>query len=124
MPLSKFGISLMVFAIINIGLCGYAAQDAANSSRNKAHMQNNELTARDQGSSKVDVEITRSIRQKVVAEKTFSQMAKNIKIITIGGTVTLKGPISSQVEKENIFKIATGVAGRNHVFNELEVLNQ
>lgn len=124
MPLSKFGITLMIFTILNIGLCGYAAQDAANSGRNKVQLQNNELTARDQGNSKVDVEITRTIRQKVIANKTLSRTAKNIKIITIGGNVTLKGPIASQAEKESLFMIATDVAGKNHVQDELEIINQ
>lgn len=124
MPLSKFGIVLLIFGIINIYLCGYAAQDAANSTRNKTQIERHELTARDQGNSKVDIEITRNIRRRVVSEKSFSGSAKNIKIITIGGAVTLKGPVQSQDEKEAIDKIAHEVAGRAQVNNELEVINQ
>lgn len=124
MSLSKFSAIIFAFTIFNVFLCGYAAQDATNSTRNKEYIQNNELTTRDQGRSKQDIEMTRVIRQKVVAESDFSTSAKNIKIITNAGGVTLKGPVKTQMEKVRIDEIAKSIAGKNRVNNELEVIQE
>lgn len=124
MQASKFSLGVVVFAIVNVGICGYAAQDAANSEKNKVQIQNNELDARDQGSSPGDVAVTRKIRQDVVAEKSFSSSAKNVKIITRSGHVTLKGPVKSATEKDSIEAIALKVAGKGHVNNEIEIMNR
>jgi hyperosmotically inducible protein len=122
MRLSYFSLILIGFTVFNVCLCAYAAQDAANTATNKTLMQNNELTARDQGNSKQDIEITRHIRQMVVADKTFSSSAKNVKIITQAGNVILKGPVQNAAEKEAIRKMAVRVAGKNHVSDEIEII--
>jgi len=124
MSLTKFSSFIAGFLVFNIFLCAYAAQDATNSSRNKVYIQENQLTSRDQGRSKQDIEVTRSIRQKVVAENSFSSSAKNVKIITNAGSVTLKGPVQTQIEKDRIFEIAISIAGKNHVNNEIEVIKE
>jgi hyperosmotically inducible periplasmic protein len=124
MSLTKFSSFIAGFLVFNIFLCAYAAQDATNSSRNKVYIQENQLTSRDQGRSKQDIEVTRSIRQKVVAENSFSSSAKNVKIITNAGSVTLKGPVQTQIEKDRILEIAISIAGKNHVNNEIEVIKE
>lgn len=124
MSRSGFDFVLVIFTIFNVALCGYAAQSATNSVRNKTQAQNDELSARDQSNSPMDIEITRNIRRRVVAEKTFSGTAKNIKIITKAGGVTLKGPVQSTEEKDMIYQIAVEIAGRQHVSNELEVVHE
>ena len=48
-------------------------------------------------------------------------MAKNIKIITIDGVVTLRGPVKSEKEKTDIGAKAQQVAGVKRVDNQLEV---
>ncbi len=121
MRVSRFSILVVIFTIINVALCAYAAQEAANSSKNQIQIQKNELDARDQGNSEQDVATTRKIRQDVVAEKSFSSAAKNVKIITRSGHVTLKGPVRNVNEKQAIEAIALKVAGRDHVNNELEI---
>jgi len=50
------------------------------------------LTPGDQGSSDSDRQITAEIRRAITANDQFSTEAKNIKIITINGKVTLRGP--------------------------------
>ena len=122
--LSKFSFVLFGFLIFNVFLCGYAAQDATNSRRNKEYISNNELTTGDQGRSAQDIELTRLIRQKVVAQGSFSSTAKNVKIITHAGAVTLKGPVQTLAEKERIFDIAASVAGIHRVNNEIEVIKE
>jgi osmotically-inducible protein OsmY len=50
----------------------------------------------------------------------LSTDAKNIKIITVDGAVTLRGPVKSEEEKAAIAAKAAQLAGGN-VRNELEV---
>jgi osmotically-inducible protein OsmY len=47
--------------------------------------------------------------------------AKNIKIITAGGLVTLRGPVNSAEEKTKIEQVAKSAAGPAKVDNQLEV---
>src|SRR5262245_38385782 len=74
----------------------------------------------DQNENKDDVKITSEIR-KAVTERDLSTDAHNVKIITQEGKVTLRGPVKSVSEKEQIEEIATGVAGAGNVTSELEV---
>jgi osmotically-inducible protein OsmY len=48
-------------------------------------------------------------------------LAKNIKIITADGIVTLRGPVQSSQEKEVIEVKARQLSGMNQVDNQLEV---
>jgi len=80
-----------------------------------------EVTPFDQGSSEADIQRTTQIRREVVALDTVSGTAKNIKIITRDGHVTLRGPVDDANEKEIIRAIATRVAGDEHLTDLLEV---
>ena len=53
----------------------------------------------DQGGSEADTAITQQIRKAVVAQDNLSTDAKNVKIITRDGVVTLRGPVASAKEK-------------------------
>jgi osmotically-inducible protein OsmY len=78
-----------------------------------------------QGNSRDDVRITREIRQSVVSStNNFSIMAHNVKIITVDGRVTLRGPVKTDEEKSDIVGIARGIAGPNNVNDLLEVKNE
>jgi osmotically-inducible protein OsmY len=46
-----------------------------------------------------------------------------VKVITQGGTVTLKGPVRSDEEKKSIEEKATSVAGATNVKNELTIVS-
>lgn len=74
----------------------------------------------DQGENKADIQITADIRKRVVGTK-MSSNAHNIKIITLDGKVTLRGPVTTDEEKQKIDEIATSVAGAKNVDNQLEV---
>lgn len=81
------------------------------------------LTADEQAyGSERDVEITRLIRKELVAHKELSTYAQNVKIITLGGKVFLRGPVKSQAEKEQVAAHAGKVAGNQNVKDELEVV--
>lgn len=74
----------------------------------------------DQNENQKDVDTTASIRKRVV-ETDMSSNAKNSKIITQDGKVTLRGPVASGDEKKQIEQIAVDVAGAGNVDNQLEV---
>ena len=74
----------------------------------------------DQNENAADIEITASIRSKVV-DTEMSVAAQNVKIITQDGKVTLRGPVRSDEEKKSVEDIAKGVAGSDNVDSQLEV---
>lgn len=95
---------------------------ADNSKINQRDRNETTLTAMDQRKgSKRDVELTRKIRRLVVKEKDLSSDAKNVKIITLAGKTTLRGPVDSAAEKDKIGALAARVVGAAAVSNELEV---
>jgi osmotically-inducible protein OsmY len=106
--------------LVNIpGVC--LAQAADNTKINKRDQSPKELTAGQQGETKEDREITQKIRQAIVEDKSLSTYAHNVKIITSGGMVTLKGPVRSEEEKRAIEEKATQIAGSGKVMNEIDI---
>lgn len=100
---------------------------AANGTKNADNTKVNErdrpataLTPMDQGGGN-DRDITAAIRRSVVGDKALSFNAKNVKIITVGGKVTLRGPVKSDDEKAAIESKAKSTAGVSAVDNQLEV---
>jgi hyperosmotically inducible protein len=82
------------------------------------------VTAGQQSNAKSDVELTRQIRQAVVKESSLSVMAQNVKIVSANGSVTLRGPVKTDAEKDAIGSKAQAIAGADRVSNQLEVKNQ
>jgi osmotically-inducible protein OsmY len=54
-------------------------------------------------------------------DKSLSTYAHNIKVITRDGKVTLKGPVRSEDEKNEIAAKAASIAGADNVTNEMTV---
>lgn len=99
-----------------------APADANNSAVNVRDRNNATLTPIDQGNSEGDLEITQKIRKALVGGTTdYSITAQNIKIITVNGKVTLRGPVNTAAEKAGIATLANSVAGAGNVDNQLEV---
>ena len=62
------------------------------------------------------------MRRFAEGDDSLSTSAKNVKgITTEGGTVTLRGPVSSVQEKALVFAKARQIAGSRKVVDELEV---
>jgi len=78
-------------------------------------------TPMDQSENEVDREITQNIRQRIIADSSLSMTAKNIKIITTDGVVTLRGPVASTQEKDTIARKINEIKGIVRVDNQLEV---
>ena len=83
-----------------------AASD--NTARNVRDRNNSTLTPLDQGTSQADIDTTTQIRKAIVATQGMSTNAKNVKIITIDGRVTLRGPVNSAEEKARSVRLQAG----------------
>jgi len=92
-----------------------------NSAVNERERETKQLTAENQGMSEQETEMTRKIRVALTEDESLSTYAKNVKIITQGGKVTLKGPVSSMKEKNIIQKKAEKFAEHYRVVNQLTV---
>ena len=92
-----------------------------NTAKNKRDADGDTKTPFDQGSSEKDTEITRQIRQEVLEINNASVNARNVKIVTEDGKVTLRGPVETEVERDAIESIAVKAAGEGNVVNEIEV---
>jgi hyperosmotically inducible protein len=93
-----------------------------NTSVNKRDQNPGEATADQQKMNAADRALTAKIRKAVIADKSLSTYAHNVKIISQNGTVTLKGPVHSDDEVTSIMAKATEVAGSpDKVVNQLSV---
>lgn len=125
-----FSASLLVGAfLLPIGSGSSFAQDAAspaadNSAMNQRDRGHQTLTPIDQSNKPEDVKMTREIRRAIVKDSQLSTTARNIKIITVDGAVTLRGPVKTEQEKAAIAAKAAQLAGDTNVHNELEVAGQ
>jgi hyperosmotically inducible periplasmic protein len=98
-----------------------ARRDVDNSGINQRDRNTNNLTPGDQGNTQSDLDLTQKIRKALVMDSTYSMTAKNIKIITVEGKVTLRGPVNSDSEKSGIESLAKNIAGDGNVDDQLEV---
>ncbi|MGH9667042.1 MAG: BON domain-containing protein, partial [Bryobacteraceae bacterium] len=58
-----------------------------------------------------DRALTRKVRRALMADKSLSTYAHNVKIISQEGMVTLKGPVRSEAEKAAVEAKATEAVG-------------
>jgi hyperosmotically inducible protein len=82
---------------------------------------NKTVTPVDQSNQRADLDTTQKIRQAIMADDTLSTDAKNVKIITANGVVTVRGPVKSDAERSEVDRIARQNAGANRVDNQVEV---
>jgi len=98
-----------------------AAPGVDNTRQNVRDRDSRTLTPLDQGNSQADVDITARIRQEIMADSDMTTDARNVKIITQNGHVTLRGPVNTADEKKRIAEIANRVASAGNVDNQLEM---
>jgi hyperosmotically inducible protein len=93
-----------------------------NTATNKRDTNPGELTADQQKMNREDRTLTAKIRKSIMDDKSLSTYAKNVKIISQDGTVTLKGPVRSDDEVTNLVTKATAITGSaDKVVNQLSV---
>lgn len=104
---------------------GAASQGAAadNTRVNERDRGGATLTPMDQGESEADRMLVQRIRKAVIADDSLSMTAKNVKIITRDGQVTLRGAVNNARENATLEKLAGAAAGPTRVTNQLEVSN-
>jgi osmotically-inducible protein OsmY len=111
-------------AIGLLTVCGVAQQTppAADNTKVNQRDRNSAQPTADQAKNNAnDREIMQKIRKAVMDDKSLSSYAHNVKIISQDGKVTLKGPVRSAEEKQNIEQKATDVAGVGNVTNEITI---
>ena len=115
-------ITISIFCISLFTLSALAQDPAADNTRKNERDRSGETaTSGDQSNNQEDVKITAAIRRAVVGDKSLSMTAKNVKIITANGTVTLRGPVNNDAEKTKIAELAQSAAGDAKIDNQLEV---
>jgi osmotically-inducible protein OsmY len=92
-----------------------------NTRINKRDKSSAALTPMDQGNSDGDLKLTQNIRKAIMADSSLSFTAKNVKIITAKGKVTLRGPVKTDHERQVIGDQARKIAGAANVDDQLEV---
>jgi osmotically-inducible protein OsmY len=91
---------------------------------NTRQNKNPGATAENQKENKADRVTTQKIRKAILADKSLSTYAHNIKVITIQGAVELKGPVRSDEEKAAVEAKAVEIAGAGNVKNELTIASK
>jgi hyperosmotically inducible periplasmic protein len=124
--LKHLGLTVVLASTL-FGLSSIAlAQDAKpiasdNSAVNVKDRAPDAVTAGQQSNAASDVELTRRIRRAVVTDDSLSMLAHNVKIVSAGGSVTLRGPVKTEQEKTVIANKAQAIAGAGRVDDQIEV---
>jgi osmotically-inducible protein OsmY len=113
--------ALVVTACALVALSSFAQTAPDNTKVNTRDRVKGAVTADQQKENARDVDVAKRIRQSVVKDKALSTYAHNVKIVSQGGHVTLKGPVRTEEEKRTIEAKATEIAGAGRVTNEITV---
>jgi hyperosmotically inducible protein len=93
-----------------------------NTTVNKPDKNSDDATADQQKMTAADRELTAKIRRSIMADKSLSTYAHNVKIISRDGSVTLKGPVRSDDEVKSIVAMAVEATGSpDNVINQMSV---
>lgn len=112
--------AIALAATLSLPLTAVAQTQAApdNSANNKAR----NTTADQQKENTADRTTTQNIRKAIMADKSLSTYAHNVKIVTVNGAVTLTGPVQSDDEKKRVEELANGVLkGSGSLTNNITV---
>ena len=122
MKFSRIALATL-FSVATITCYGQAGDTKPDNTKvNKRYGKSDEVTADQQKANASDTDLTKKIRQSVMADKSLSSYAHNVKIISKDGAVTLKGPVKSDDEKKAIVAKAVAVAGSaDKVTDEMSV---
>lgn len=102
----------ILFSVATLTCYGQASDTKADNTKvNKRDQNPGAVTADQQKANATDRDLTKKIRQSVIADKSLSTYAHNVKIISQDGVVTLKGPVKTEDEKKAIVAKAVAVVG-------------
>jgi len=116
---------LAITCLSALSLAALAADDEKskpdNTATNERDRSGETKTSGDQLNSSADLKTTQAIRQALMKDDALSMTAKNIKVITANGHVTLRGPVKTVQEKTKIDQLAKSAAGGAQIDNQLDV---
>jgi hyperosmotically inducible periplasmic protein len=116
---------LAITCLSALSLAALAADDEKskpdNTATNERDRSGETKTSGDQLNSSADLKTTQAIRQALMKDDALSMTAKNIKVITANGRVTLRGPVKTAQEKAKIDQLAKSAAGGAQIDNQLDV---
>jgi osmotically-inducible protein OsmY len=118
------GIILALASLSVVNLTALADNEKAkpdNTAMNERDRSGETKTSGDQSNSSADIKTTQAIRQALMKDGELSMTAKNIKVITANGHVTLRGPVKTAQEKAKIDQLAKSAAGGAQIDNQLDV---
>jgi hyperosmotically inducible periplasmic protein len=118
------GIILTLAFLSAFSLAVLAGNEKAkpdNTGINERDRSGETKTSGDQSNSSADLKTTQAIRQALMKDGELSMTAKNIKVITANGHVTLRGPVKTAQEKAKIDQLAKSAAGGAQIDNQLDV---
>jgi hyperosmotically inducible periplasmic protein len=112
-----------IIASLALVACSLAQAQTApdNTKQNSTDPTNRAASADMQKNDKTDLALTKQIRASIVADKSLSTYAQNIKIVAVNGNVTLNGVVRTQQEKDSIEAKAQGVVSNGSVVNNLKI---
>jgi hyperosmotically inducible periplasmic protein len=119
--MKKITIPIICLSLFTLSALAQDTAAADNTSKNQRDRSGETRTSGDQSNSSEDVKTTATIRRAIVKDHSLSATAKNVKIITADGTVTLRGPVRNEAEKTKIAELAQSAAGNAKIDNQLEV---
>jgi hyperosmotically inducible protein len=120
----------LISSTLTLGLVGALAGQETGTSKapasdntkvNKRDRSSSERTADQAKETTSDRDIMQKIRRAIVADKSLSTYAHNVKVISEHGKVTLKGPVHTEDEKKTIEAKAIEIAGAGNVTNNISV---
>ena len=116
---------IIFFALLAAAGCDSNDTKSADNTENNARDRDGATkTPLDQSQDADDIDLTASIRSKLMEDDSLSSDARNVKIITTEDMVTLRGPVDSEYEKSTIARIAQQAAGSRRIDNQIEVSAQ
>ncbi len=116
--LLKTSLALAIFVSIGpLPVSRAAAQAVDNSAQNKGQLN----TADKQSNAASDRRTAAQVRKALIADKGLSTYAHNVKVLVADGTVTLKGPVKSDDEKQKVAADAASVVSADKIANQLTV---
>ena len=114
-PTMKVTVLTLLSTAAIAGIAWSQDPNADNTGKNTRDREDQTQTATDQSNDPSDIKMTADIRKMVVDDGSLSIMAKNVKIITIEGVVTLRGPVETEE------KAAVQSHGKQAGANQLEI---
>jgi osmotically-inducible protein OsmY len=115
-------LALVCLSALSVAaLAGNEKEKPDNTATNERDRSGETKTSGDQSNSSADLKTTQAIRQALMKDNELSTTAKNIKVITANGHVTLRGPVKTAQEKAKIDQLAKSAAGGVKIDNQLDV---